>query len=64
MNELEAYNYGVFEGKENFLTFRQTAQVGSRAIDFTVVDVDTGESKPISTFWSGRDVLIEFGSLT
>jgi hypothetical protein len=59
-----AYNYQAFEGREDFLAFRHIAQVGTRAPDFDVVDVDTGANEPISERWRGRDLLIEFGSLT
>lgn len=62
--QIESYNYGTFAGNEDFLAFRAIAQVGTRAPDFTVVNVNTGEALPISNLWRGRDVLIEFGSLT
>jgi hypothetical protein len=58
------YNYAMFEGKENFLAFRSVAQVGTRAPDFDVVDISTGEAGSISDRLHGRDLLIEFGSLT
>lgn len=59
-----AYNYSVFEGRDDFLAFRNIAQVGSRATDFDVIDAATGAPSKLSDHWHGRDLLVEFGSLT
>jgi hypothetical protein len=63
-DQVSAYNYSAFEGREEFLAFRQIAQVGSKAPDFDVIDAESGVRAPISDRWRGRDLLIEFGSLT
>ncbi len=61
---IEAYNYAVFVGSENFLDFRTGLQVGSAAPDFEATLLETGAPARLSDYWRGRDVLIEFGSLT
>ncbi len=63
-SELESYNYSVFEGKEDFVGFRTSLQVGSMAPDFCVTLLETGQSVRLSDYWRERDVLVEFGALT
>ncbi len=60
----DPYNYTVFEGKEDFVTFRTILQVGSAAPDFSAVMLETGQTVRLSDYWRERDVLVEFGSLT
>ena len=60
----DPYNYTIFEGKEDFIQFRTTLQVGSPAPDFTATLLETGQSIRLSDYWQDRDLLIEFGSLT
>jgi hypothetical protein len=38
--------------------------VGSAAPDVAVTVADTGKPRRLSDYWSGRDLVIEFGSLT
>ncbi len=61
---IEAYNYAVFDGSENFLDFRTMLHVGSPAPDFEATLLETGQPVRLSEHWRGRDVLLEFGSLT
>ena len=63
-SELESYNYSIFEGKEDFLGFRTSLQVGSAAPDFTTTLLETGQPVRMSDYWQERDVLVEFGALT
>ena len=58
------YNYTIFEAKEDFVSFRTSLQVGSRAPDFTATLLETGQKVRLSDYWQERDLLIEFGSLT
>ena len=62
--QLEAYNYSVFEAKEDFVGFRSILKVGMPAPDFTTTLLETGEQVRLSDYWREREVLIEFGSLT
>lgn len=64
-DQITAYNYTVFEGKEDFVGFREgTLRVGSKAPDCDVIVAQTGERLRLSDFWQEQDLLIEFGSLT
>lgn len=58
------YNYPTFDGTDDFLAFRTALQVGAQAPDGPVFSLDHDEIVPLSSFWQGRDLLIEFGSLT
>jgi hypothetical protein len=62
--EIERYNYGTFEGEEDFAGFRTLLQVGSRAPDFAAILLETGKTVKLSDYWRERDVVIEFGSHT
>lgn len=62
--EVETYNYSVFEGKEDFLSFRTLLQIGSQAPDFPAVLLETGEQVKLSDYWREQDLVIEFGSYT
>lgn len=62
--DAEAYNYPIFEGTDDFLAFRTALPVGSVAPDAPVIDAATGREGRLSDHWRGRDLLIEFGSLT
>lgn len=62
--EIEAYNYSVFEGKEDFLNFRTLLQIGSQAPDFSVTLAETREQVKLSDYWREQDLVIEFGSYT
>ena len=61
---VEAYNYSTFEGTDDFLAFRTALPVGSVAPDASVIEAVTGREGRLSDYWRGRDLLIEFGSLT
>ena len=63
-DEIEEYNYSVFEGKEDFASFRTLLQVGSSAPDFPATLLETGETVKLSDYWREQDVVIEFGSHT
>ena len=63
-HEIEAYNYSVFEGLEDFLGFRSLLQVGAQAPDFPATLLETGKPVRLSDYWRERDVVIEFGSHT
>lgn len=63
-DQVEAYNYSVFEGTDDFLAFRLALPVGSQAPDVAVTVADTGEPVRLSDYWSSGDLLVEFGSLT
>jgi len=43
--EIEEYNYSVFEGKEDFTGFRTLLQVGSQAPDFPATLLETGDGE-------------------
>ncbi len=60
----EVYNYRVFEGREDFLSFRSLLQVGASAPDFPATLLETGETVKLSDYWRGQDIVIEFGSHT
>lgn len=60
----EQYNYATFEGTDDFFAFRSALQVGSAAPDGPVFSLNDEAMVPLSQFWQGRDLLIEFGSLT
>ncbi|MBI2089470.1 MAG: hypothetical protein HYT78_12135 [Deltaproteobacteria bacterium] len=62
--EVEEYNYSVFVGSEEFVSFRTLLPVGSSAPDFQATLLETGQPMKLSEYWKKRDVLIEFGSLT
>ena len=62
--EAQAYNYAAFEGTDDFLAFRSALPVGSAAPDFAATLLATGEEVRLGDFWRGRDLLVEFGSLT
>jgi hypothetical protein len=63
---IEAYNYATFEASEEavFPGFRNALPVGSAAPDVSVTVADSSQSAHLSDFWRGRDLVIEFGSLT
>ncbi len=62
---IETYNYAHFQGGGGeFLAFRTILPVGSKAPDFAALLLETGQPVRLSDYWQGRDVLIEFGSLT
>ena len=63
-SEIESYNYSVFEGKEDFVGFRTSLQVGSIVPDFGATLLETGQAVRLSDYWRERDVLVEFGALT
>jgi|GEM_PF-4760372 len=46
----EEYNYGVFEGKEDFAGFRTLLQVGTQAPDFTATLLASGASVKLSEY--------------
>ena len=58
------YNYETFIGDDDFLSFRTALPVGSSAPDPMMVDAATGETRPLSDYWSGNDLVIEFGSFS
>lgn len=64
--EIEGYNYATFEASEEavFPGFRTALPVGSAAPDVAVTIADTGQPARLSDYWNGRDLVIEFGSLT
>ncbi|MBI2089877.1 MAG: hypothetical protein HYT78_14260 [Deltaproteobacteria bacterium] len=62
--EIEEYNYSVFVGSEEFVSFRTLVPVGSSAPDIQATVLDTGQSIRLSEYWKKGDVLIEFGSFT
>ena len=62
--QIEEYNYSVFEGKEDFTGFRTLLQVGSVAPDFPAALLGTGNPDQLSDYWREQDVVIEFGSHT
>jgi hypothetical protein len=64
MQEVESYNYAVFEGTESFLPFRTVLHVGDRAPDGQLIELNSGQPVRLSDCWRDQDVLIEFGSLT
>lgn len=61
---VETYNYSVFEGKEDFLSFRTLMEIGSQAPDFPVTLLETEEKVKLSDYWREQDLVIEFGSYT
>jgi hypothetical protein len=64
--KIESYNYATFEASEEavFPGFRTALPVGSAAPDVAVTVADTGQRVRLSDYWQGRDLVIEFGSLT
>lgn len=62
--EIEEYNYSVFVGSEEFLSFRTLLPVGSPAPDIQATLLETGQSVRLSEYWKKSDVLVEFGSFT
>ncbi|CAN5731235.1 hypothetical protein BH23CHL5_BH23CHL5_25770 [soil metagenome] len=62
--EVSMYNYRKFIGDDDFAAFRSALHGGDQALDGTVIVASTGESRKLSSFWRGRDLIIEFGSLT
>lgn len=62
--EIEEYNYSVFVGSEEFLSFRTLLPVGSAAPDIQATLLETGQPVKLSEYWKKGDVLIEFGSFT
>lgn len=58
-----AYNYDVFQGEEDWDSFKTTLHVGEKAPDFVLTDLD-GQTVSLSSLWSARHVMIEFGSYT
>lgn len=64
--EIEFYNYATFEASEEavFPGFRAALPVGSVAPDVSLTIADTGQTARLSDYWRGRDLVIEFGSLT
>ena len=64
--EIAAYNYATFEASEEdvFPGFRNALPVGSAAPDAVVTVAGTRQQANLSEFWRGRDLVIEFGSLT
>jgi hypothetical protein len=62
--EIEEYNYSIFQGKEDFASFRTLLQVGSPAPDFPAMLLETGETVKLSDYWREQDAVIEFGSHT
>jgi hypothetical protein len=58
------YNYAVFRGSEDFVSFRSALPVGSVAPDFAAADLATGGAVKLSACWAAHDLLIEFGSFT
>jgi len=62
--EIEEYNYSVFEGKEDFAGFRTHLQVGSPAADFPATELQSVKTVKLSDYWREQDVVIEFGSHT
>jgi len=60
----QPYNYERFVGDDDFESFRACLPVGSRAPDGVVLDARNGAAGNLSNYWRGRDVVIEFGSLT
>jgi len=63
-HEIEAYNYSVFEGQEDFLGFRSLLRVGAQAPDFPAASLETGKTVMLIDSWREQDVVIEFGSHT
>jgi hypothetical protein len=63
---IEDYNYATFEASEEavFLDFRTALPVGSAAPDVAVTVADTGRPARLGDYWRGRDLVVEFGSLT
>ncbi len=62
--DVSAYNYQKFIGDDDFSVFRSVLHGGDQAPDGTVIVAATGESRELSSFWRGRDLILEFGSLT
>lgn len=62
--EVEQYNYRHFTEGADFDGFRTVLPVGSPAPDFTAHDLESGRPVALSELWRGRDLLVEFGSLT
>ena len=62
--EADRYNYRAFEGTDDFLAFRTALPVGSAAPDFAATLAEDGRAVRLSDYWRGRDLLVEFGSLT
>ena len=61
---IENYNYSVFVGADDFLSFRTLLPVGSSAPDCEAKLLETGQTAKLSEYWKRNDVLIEFGSFT
>jgi len=55
--EVEEYNYSVFVGSEEFVSFRTLVPVGSSAPDIQATVLDTGQSIRLSEYWKkGEEV--------
>lgn len=62
--EIETYNYSAFGFSEPFSEWRNVLPCGSQAPDVSLVELDSGKTVQLSSFWQQRDVVLEFGSLT
>lgn len=60
----EAYNYRIFEGREDFAAFRTHLQIGASAPNFSATLLETGKNVMLSDYWQGQELVIEFGSHT
>lgn len=61
---MDSYNYEEYgQCDVEAPNFRSVAQVGTRAPDFTLVDLN-GKKVSLSDFGGKKHVLLEFGSIT
>ena len=61
---MDSYNYESYgQCDVDAPSFRSVAQVGGRAPDFTLTDLD-GKSVSLGDFRGKKHVLLEFGSVT
>ena len=61
------YNYKDFEMAREmppFDEFRNKLFVGEKAPDFSLEDLDTGETMQLSSLWKVGPAILEFGSFT
>jgi hypothetical protein len=62
------YNYATFNLRNEmgkFSEFQTLAlHTGSRAPDFPLEDLETGQSVSLKDLWGNRSLIIEFGSYT
>ena len=61
---MDSYNYHSYgQCDVGAPDFRSVAQVGTKALDFTLTDLD-GRKVSLASFRGKKPVLLEFGSIT